>query len=200
MHFLILYNYNFLAFVFDKYKLKQNAVGEKICCRLCKYNLAFFRNTVGENKLKKWHAPGFIYIYDLKIHKVVWVKIWIVKCYNAKKIEECPQKTNCKNWNSKIWSAPIQNCQNWPNCIVTKFEIKLCHFLRSNPRFLRNEVDRKLFEPLKLKLMKNQFSPLAFQPMVVIFLLWKQFGLILVVVIPWSQKGLLSPTWSFFIG
>ena len=102
--------------------------------------------------------------------------------------------------NCKMWSAPIQNCQNWPNCIVTKFEIKLCHFLRSNPRFLRNEVDRKLFEPLKLKLMKNQFSPLAFQPMVVIFLLWKQFGLILVVVIPWSQKGLLSPTWSFFIG
>ena len=53
MHFLILYNYNFLAFVFDKYKLKQNAVGEKICCRLCKYNLAFFRNTVGEKQTKK---------------------------------------------------------------------------------------------------------------------------------------------------
>ena len=64
MHFLILYNYNFLAFVFDKYKLKQNAVGEKICCRLCKYNLAFFRNTVGENKLKKngMHLVSFTFM------------------------------------------------------------------------------------------------------------------------------------------
>ena len=161
--------------------------------------LHFFVIQLGENKLKNgMHLVSFTFM-TWKYIKLYELKYELWSATMPRRLRSAP-KTNCKNWSSKIWSAPIQNCQNWPNCIVTKFEIKLCHFLRSNPRFLRNEVDRKLFEPLKLKLMKNQFSPLAFQPMVVIFLLWKQFGLILVVVIPWSQKGLLSPTWSFFIG
>ena len=132
----------------------------------------------------------YIKLYELKY------ELWSATI--PRRLRSAP-KTNCKNWSSKMW--PLSKIAKIDRIVLwTKFEIKLCHFLRSNPRFLRNEVDRKLFEPLKLKLMKNQFSPLAFQPMVVIFLLWKQFGLILVVVIPWSQKGLLSPTWSFFIG
>ena len=51
MHFLILYNYNFLAFVFDKYKLKQNAVGgKKYVVVGCKYDLAFFVIQLGKGK------------------------------------------------------------------------------------------------------------------------------------------------------
>ena len=131
----------------------------------------------------------YIKLYELKY------ELWSATM--PRRLRSAP-KTNCKNWSSKKCLYP--KLPKLTELYCNQVWNKLCHFLRSNPRFLRNEVDRKLFEPLKLKLMKNQFSPLAFQPMVVIFLLWKQFGLILVVVIPWSQKGLLSPTWSFFIG